>query len=1127
MDARDLPCDLAHGSITSASLRGTMYPMNQWGNVGTPGYGVYQQPQMTGQMPMNMQGTGMSGTSFIARPPPPTSNMMPQMTGSMMARPMGAPPMMQQNVTGLSSMMPQNTGMSPMMQQRPTGMTPMMGQPTGMSPMMGQSTGIPMAAQMTGVFSDPRMRLMYTQFLPAAQPYSGVPVPSNMNFNQASLQPDQFQNKLQTMATQQSNKSKAAIPWTMSKEERKSYDNIFRAWDAKKTGWISGEVARELFGQSGLSREQLLQIWHLADSENRGKLNIAEFHIAMALIYRALNGNDIPQELPAELIPSSTRDLSDSVDFLKDLLKQDTSVRNATALNLAEPGSNKDAKYTETRSFYRNPVEREAGRPNDAVAYKHQESESAGYRSRSRYLDRRDVQFNGQSAAQDLDEMKRQLEKTQRMLEGTQLNEEEDHDLQNEMEDVRYAIRRLQDDIEYYNRREGVHAGEQRRKAERTLMQLLHERLPQLEQRLDRRRAKDNEKDLEASRQRDARNNDKYAHLRVSSPSAPSVSTPEPRTPEPSATPPAPAPSVPSAPKLSGAEREAWIRAEAQRRVQERMRMLGVAGTVDKAPSVDASVEQRLAIEKSEAEARTRQAEEEAKAREEARKTRLREHKQPPPPPTRARPSEQSRPVTTEPSSMPETAPSYQVAAPPSLPSEEKEPLAPFSRPHESDLEEKRWPQADQVPPPSSFPSPMRESAPVPPTFPAPAPAPSRSNTSTNPFFRTASQNYPAEPETVPSASEETTHPSKSKLEPEPATQAEHLAATSAQTVSLPQAQRTMPSVGTTTRSVHLPPSHDEDWENEEEEDDDHPLSSRATRQHLAQQLFSGVVPTTPSAPAAPSPPPMPASQPSFGVDGEKASASTDAEKPSHGLSMPLGGDGGDRNALLSQIRRGAALKKTTTRDRSGALTAGTVLGSSSPPPSVSTSSAQVVESSDDEPEDPESMVVPGGFHASGPAAMPDTVGCVNAPTLQEAAPVNAPLESMDPGLSGFDTNRSIHGRTLYAFSGEEGVLSFDENRVLLIHPRIEGEPIAGDWTYGSLLSAPEKKGLIPTAYIALVDSAVAAEALYDYEATSSEEATIHEGEVLQVVDQSDDNWWLIMRNDKCLLVPANYVAVA
>ena len=162
------------------------------------------------------------------------------------------------------------------------------------------------------------------------------------------------------------------------------------------------------------------------------------------------------------------------------------------------------------------------------------------------------------------------------------------------MEDVRYAIRRLQDDIEYYNRREGPHAGDQRRKAERTLMQLLHERLPQLEKRLERRQTRDQQKDLEASRQRDARNNDKYAHLREpksfsaslqASPLASQATSVSPTTltTEPSdnntrslASTSTTASATAAPPKLSGPEREAWIRSEAQRRVQERMRMLGL-----------------------------------------------------------------------------------------------------------------------------------------------------------------------------------------------------------------------------------------------------------------------------------------------------------------------------------------------------------------------------------------------------------------------------------------------------------------------------------------------------------------------------------------------------------------------
>ena len=1108
---------------------------------------------------MNMQSTGMPGASFIARPqapPPPPPNMMSQMTGSMMGQPMGAPPMMQHQAAGISPMMPQTTSMSSMMQQRPTGMTPMMGQPTGMPPMMGQptgmtpmmsqptgispmmsqSTGIPMAAQMTGAFSDPRMRLMYTQFLPAAQPYSGVPVPSNMNFHQASLQPDQFQNKLQTISTQQPNKAKTGIPWTMSKDERKSYDNIFRAWDAKKTGWINGDVARELFGQSGLSREQLLQIWHLADAENRGKLNIAEFHIAMALIYRALNGNEIPQELPAELVPSSSRDLSESVDFLKDLLKQDTNVRNATALNLTEPGSNKDAKYTETRSFYKNPVERDAGRTSDAVAYKHRESDSAGYRSRSRYLDRREVQFNGQSAAEDLGEMKRKLEKTQRMLERTDLNEEEDHDLQNEMEDVRYAIRRLQDDIEYYNRREGPHAGEQRRKAERTLMQLLHERLPQLERRLDKRHTMDSKKELEASRLRDARNNDKYSHLEMSSSPVPPSSTAEQPRSEPSDTvkpvspvPPSTPMPAPSAPKLSGTEREAWIRSEAQRRVQERMRMLGVAGTVDKSPSVDASVEQRLASEKSEAEARTAQAEQEAKAREEARKARLREHKQPPPPPTRARLPDPAKDHKKEqPLSSHDSAPVPQETT---MPSEKGQSVSYLPK-HDSIQVPERKATLESVPdPPPLTPSnPLSEPEPEPNSMPTPS---ARAKPSTNPFFRQAPEVLPSDLKTDPPPLTAAFHPPR---EPEPKSMAEEEPMSShapVQTPQPPQPHRPTPPATAPTRSVHLPPSHDDDWDEEEDEDEDeNPLSSRTTRQHLAQQLFSGVVPTTQPATSVPPPPPIPPAPSSAPIEPEvkkgAQAPSAEAVTSSNGLPAPLGGNGGDRNALLSQIRGGTTLKKTTTRDRSGALTAGSVLGSSSPPAGISTSSVPVVDSSDDEPESAEPMSVYGkSVEPEVDTAQSTAVDPESTISLQNVTATEPGAEMMEESHMDFDTNRQLRCRTLYAFAGGEGMASFEENSVLLIHPKLNGVPIEGDWTYGSLASLPEVKGLIPTAYVALLDSVVAAEALYDYEASSPEEATIHEGELLQVVDQSDENWWLILRNEKCLLVPSNYVAVA
>ena len=64
--------------------------------------------------------------------------------------------------------------------------------------------------------------------------------------------------------------------------------------------------------------------------DNRGKLNIQEFHVAMALIYRRLNGNDLPVVLPPELVPASSKDLDQKVAFLKSLFRNDTNSRSTS-----------------------------------------------------------------------------------------------------------------------------------------------------------------------------------------------------------------------------------------------------------------------------------------------------------------------------------------------------------------------------------------------------------------------------------------------------------------------------------------------------------------------------------------------------------------------------------------------------------------------------------------------------------------------------------------------------------------------------------------------------------------------------------------------------------------------------
>ncbi|KAJ7507603.1 hypothetical protein B0H11DRAFT_2313758 [Mycena galericulata] len=98
------------------------------------------------------------------------------------------------------------------------------------------------------------------------------------------------------------------------------------------------------------------------------------------LIYRKLNGNEIPEQLPPELVPPSTRDLNASVDLVRDILKNGTRAR--TPSNADVPLSCRP-----NRSF----TENSHGVPTrDATIYRHTESRSA-YKPPSRHVDRNAV----------------------------------------------------------------------------------------------------------------------------------------------------------------------------------------------------------------------------------------------------------------------------------------------------------------------------------------------------------------------------------------------------------------------------------------------------------------------------------------------------------------------------------------------------------------------------------------------------------------------------------------------------------------------------------------------------------------------------------------------------------------
>jgi hypothetical protein len=76
-------------------------------------------------------------------------------------------------------------------------------------------------------------------------------LPGGVNLQQLFLQHSQEQQG-----------SSLKLSWTPSKAEKKNYDSIFRAWDTSGSGFISGQTALEVFGQSGLDKNDLAKIWY-------------------------------------------------------------------------------------------------------------------------------------------------------------------------------------------------------------------------------------------------------------------------------------------------------------------------------------------------------------------------------------------------------------------------------------------------------------------------------------------------------------------------------------------------------------------------------------------------------------------------------------------------------------------------------------------------------------------------------------------------------------------------------------------------------------------------------------------------------------------------------------------------
>ncbi|PSN65080.1 hypothetical protein BS50DRAFT_575170 [Corynespora cassiicola Philippines] len=436
----------------------------------------------------------------IQQPQPQASNS--QLLNSLVSQPtgFGQPQGMQPQATGFGQAPGGYTGPRPPMPPMPTGFgSTLSAQPTGMNiaPLNAQPTGMPgqwglVNTPATGL---PNIEALAQRMMPQTGREGGTHTTAGLTGN-------------------------ATIPWAITKGEKKLYDDTFKAWDGLSKGYISGEQALEIFGQSGLPRPDLERIWTLADSADRGRLNLDEFAVAMHLIYRKLNGYPVPNRLPPELIPPSTRNINDSIGAMKSLLSRDAEERKNTGAFLQPQRTG--VSYLKSHSFRAGSPA--AGGRKDATVFRNND-DNVGYRSSARHR----IGAGGRSPSpattgspssersQDelsIEQLRKIVKEKQILLDAIDIRDEnaadEDDALdrrdRRDAEDLYRRIRRVQEDIDAHPKASLRSAdSDAERRALKRQLQNLTDRLPELASNVRRTEREIADAQLELFRLKDAK----------------------------------------------------------------------------------------------------------------------------------------------------------------------------------------------------------------------------------------------------------------------------------------------------------------------------------------------------------------------------------------------------------------------------------------------------------------------------------------------------------------------------------------------------------------------------------------------------------------------------------------------
>lgn len=208
---------------------------------------------------------------------------------------------LQAQATGYQPLQPQRTGFSQPLQPQSTGYQPLQPQTTGFQPLQPQNTGFqPLQPQPTGFNPTGMLQAQKTG------------VGNNAFFQTSLLQPQKtgFQN-LQQYASHAENQN------FIKPEEKDKFGKIFDQYDARRSGRLEGKICAEIFRKSGLNRQDLEKVWNLVNMQDKPYLTREGFALGMWLIYKKLNGHELPNRLPDSLLPTSESILNDAKEKMK------------------------------------------------------------------------------------------------------------------------------------------------------------------------------------------------------------------------------------------------------------------------------------------------------------------------------------------------------------------------------------------------------------------------------------------------------------------------------------------------------------------------------------------------------------------------------------------------------------------------------------------------------------------------------------------------------------------------------------------------------------------------------------------------------------------------------------------